>query len=248
MKCPKCDYEQQSAANAECERCGVIFAKYYALRNSGSKERKPGTTQSKETKTQASASLGAFFLYTKSENEIIFIIGRLVVLLLILLWGFKFVTASIESNYAGRSFMHLVNLPFHEAGHVFFRPFGSFMMSLGGTLGQLLMPLICCAVLLIKTRDTFGASVALWWFGQNFFDIAPYVNDARSLTLPLLGGNVGHSSPYGFHDWQYLLTESGLLQYDHFIARSCVITGTVIFLVSYTWCGVLLFKQYKSRV
>ena len=107
----------------------------------------------------------------------------------------------IDKNYANESYMHLVNLPFHEAGHIFFRPFGSFMTSLGGTIGQLLMPLICLSVLLVKTRDTFGAAVTLWWFGQNFFDIAPYINDARSLSLPLVGGNFGHSSPYGFHDW-----------------------------------------------
>jgi hypothetical protein len=155
-------------------------------------------------------------------------------------------TSPIESNYAGTSFMHLVNLPFHEAGHIFFRPFGEFVTSLGGTLGQLVMPLICGAVLLVKTRDPFGSAVTLWWFGQNFFDIAPYVNDARSLSLPLVGGNFGHSSPYGFHDWEYLLTESGLLAYDHLIARLCLIAGTVIFLVSFAWAGILLFKQLKS--
>jgi hypothetical protein len=102
--------------------------------------------------------------------------------------------------------------------------------------------------LLIKTRDTFGSSVSLWWFGQNFFDIAPYINDARSLSLPLLGGNIGHSSPYGFHDWEYLLTESGLLQYDHFIAKSCSTIGAGIILISFAWGGTLLFKQYKSLV
>ena len=108
------------------------------------------------------------------------------------------------------------------------------------------MPLVCFTVLLIRTRDTFGASVAMWWFGQNFFDIAPYINDARSLSLPLLGGNTGHSSPYGFHDWEYLLTESGLLRYDHFIAKSCLAAGTAIFLVSFVWGGILLYKQYKD--
>jgi hypothetical protein len=31
----------------------------------------------------------------------------------------------------GDSFLHLINLVFHEAGHVVFAPFGSFMMALG---------------------------------------------------------------------------------------------------------------------
>ena len=128
-------------------------------------------------------------------------------------------SASIESNVAGNSFIHLVNLPFHEAGHVVFKPFGAFIASLGGTFGQLLMPLICMCVLLVKTHDPFGASVALWWSGENFLDIAQYMNDARAGQLPLLGGNYGYSAPYGFHDWQYLLTESGLLQFTMFLQK-----------------------------
>ena len=174
--------------------------------------------------------------------------GRVVVFLVILVWGVKFMSSSIESNYAGKSFLHLINLPFHEAGHIIFRLFGSFMASLGGSLFQLLMPLICLATLLLKTRDAFGASVCLWWFGQNFFDLAPYINDARSGTLPLLGGNFGHSSPYGFHDWEYLLTESHLLQYDHFIARLAVTFGWVMMLLAFLWGGYVLFLQYRSCV
>ena len=154
---------------------------------------------------------------------------------------------SIESNSVGNSFLHLVNLPFHEAGHIIFRPFGAFITSLGGTLGQLLMPTICMSVLLLRTRDPFGASVALWWVGENFLDIAPYINDARSGQLPLLGGNFGHSTPYGFHDWQYLLTESGLLQYDHNLAQAAFAMGTIIMLLSLLWSGLLLGKQHKTR-
>ena len=35
--------------------------------------------------------------------------------------------------------MHLINLVFHEAGHILFAPFGSFMMSLGGSLLQVIV-------------------------------------------------------------------------------------------------------------
>jgi hypothetical protein len=50
------------------------------------------------------------------------------------------------------SFWHLVNLPFHEAGHIIFRPFGRLMTSLGGSMMQVLVPLVCMAVFLVKTR------------------------------------------------------------------------------------------------
>jgi hypothetical protein len=92
-------------------------------------------------------------------------------------------------------FLHLVNLPFHEAGHINFRTFAAFITLLGGTLGQLLMPSICMGVLLFNTRYPFGGPVALWWEGESFLDIAPYMFDARAGQLPLLGGDFGHSAP-----------------------------------------------------
>lgn len=246
MICPNCDFKQNSSSE-ECERCGVIFERYFKKQ----KEKKPHEAEQKSDPTSkkekwTSGSLTELLLHTHQDDNILFLIGRSIILLVIVIWGTTFVFSPIESNTAGNSFLHLVNLPFHEAGHVFFRPFGQFIASLGGTLGQLLMPLVCLVVLLLKTRDAFGAAITLWWFGQNFFDIAPYVNDARALVLPLVGGNVGHSSPYGFHDWEFLLTETGLLQYDHFIAGSLVVVGTIIFLLAYIWSGLLLFKHFRN--
>lgn len=237
FNCPKCNHAQIKETT-ECEKCGIIFSKFNPALN----------LKPVQDISESLFSLKDLLFYTPAENNPVILYSRLAILVVLILWGIRFITSPIQDNYAGRSFMHLVNLPFHEAGHILFRPFGAFITSLGGTLGQLIMPLICFCVLLIKTRDTFGASVTLWWFGQNFFDIAPYVNDARSLTMPLVGGNFGHSSPYGFHDWEYLLTESGLLQYDHAIAKLCVVIGTVLFLLSFAWGAFLLFKQFKNRM
>lgn len=165
----------------------------------------------------------------------------------LLVWALQLITPSIESNAAGASFLHYVNLIFHEAGHVVFSPFGQFITSLGGTLGQLLMPAICGVVLLIKTRDPFGGSVALWWLGESFLDIAPYIYDAKAGQLPLLGGGTGNSSVYGRHDWNYLLTETGLISFDHTIAKICFFIGTLIMVLSLIWGGKLLFKMYRCN-
>lgn len=162
------------------------------------------------------------------------------------IWGLALIGSSVESNAAGKSFLHLINLPFHEAGHVFFAPFGDFMQSLGGTLGQLLMPFAALLVLLLKTRDPFGAAVALWWLGENFLDIAPYINDARAGVLPLLGGNVGHAAPYGFHDWEYLLTETGLLHLDHQLAEASHTLGSLIMLLALGWGAAVLFQRVRA--
>ena len=49
-----------------------------------------------------------------------------------------------------------------------FRPFGEFMMIFGGSLNQCLIPLVILFALMFKNRDNLGASIALWWLGQNF--------------------------------------------------------------------------------
>ena len=102
------------------------------------------------------------------------------------------------------------------------------------------------AAFLFKTRDTFGASVALWWFGENFLDIAPYINDANRLVLPLLGGNTGQTAPYGFHDWEYILTESGIVDHAQAIAGVCFVAGAIIMLISFSWAGYVLYRQYRN--
>lgn len=245
MNCPKCDFKQHSD-NTVCERCGLIFAKYHSGSDPGMAGRNRKSQLSPDDIDVPNLFYDTIFNAKAGENSI-YVYGRMFVLVFLFIWGLRFIFSPLSSNYPAASFMHLVNLPFHEAGHIIFRPFGAFITSLGGTLGQCLMPLICLIVFLVKTKDTFGASVALWWFGQNLFDIAPYVNDARSLSLPLIGGNFGYSSPYGFHDWEYLLTEMGLLRYDHFFAKTCVAIGTTIFLASYLWGGIVLYKQWKQR-
>ena len=181
-------------------------------------------------------------------NEIIFA-GKVLLLILLIVWSYKFLFASIESNVVAGSFLHLVNLPFHEAGHIIFSPLGRFVQVLGGTLGQLLMPAICMGVLLISTRDAFGAAVALWWLAESFMDIAPYINDARALNLVLLGGVTGKDVA-DYHDWEYILGALGMLRMDHALAYLAQGIGVVLMLAALGWAAVNLwieFKVLKSR-
>ena len=85
------------------------------------------------------------------------------------------------------------NLLFHEAGHLIFGLFGSTLGLYGGTLGQLVFP-ITTAVVFWWQKSLVSASVALLWFFENLNNIAPYVADARSQKLPLVGGGEEVSS------------------------------------------------------
>lgn len=139
--------------------------------------------------------------------------------------------------------MHRIDLVFHEAGHVVFSLFGRFIMILGGSLGQLLMPFILMLALLFKNRDPFGASIGLWWLAQSLMDLAPYVNDARAMRLILLGGGTGRDRP-GMHDWHNILTMLGLLDADHILAVLTNVLGIVLMLLSFAWGGYVLIQQF----
>jgi len=239
MICPKCNFEQADQ-NLECIRCGIIFEKYRTIQESTPK------SDTDPKKSGLGERIKALIFFVNPTTNPIAFGCRTLFFIAISIWGFKFIFSSIESNSVGESLWHLVNLPFHEAGHIIFRPFGRVITSLGGSLAQLLMPLVCLFVLLIKTRDSFGASFALWWLGENFLDLAPYINDARSLTLPLLGGNTGRTAPYGFHDWEFILKELGLIRYDHILGWCTHIVGSILMIASLLWGGYILYQQYRN--
>lgn len=240
MICPKCHSEQIDSSTI-CDSCGLVFAKYYKYHGEDTQE-----TELVFHDDDTHGRLPRQLLFHRDKKVThATLIGWILVLAGLIIWSFLFISSSIESNYAGESFMHLINLPFHEAGHILFRPFGAFMTSLGGTLMQILIAVICLVVFLFKTRDPFAASVALWWTGQNFLDIAPYINDARAGQLPLLGGNFGHSSPYGFHDWEFILNELGLLAHDNLIARISFVFGSLIMIAALAWGAMLVARYYK---
>jgi hypothetical protein len=257
MQCPKCGAEQP-ADNPSCTRCGIYFAKYYKYhpRPDGEGPAPGMSSPAPSSPSQVSRAQDAtavervreapvsLFLPDEPRGDWLTLGGRAILWTVLLVWGLTLMMASVAGNAVGESFLHRVNLPFHEFGHLLFRPFGHWMTSLGGTLGQLLMPAICCGTLLIQTRDPFGAAVALWWFGENFLDIAPYINDARAGELPLLGGNFGQTSPYGFHDWEYILGETGLLHLDHALAQTSRVIGGLVMLLALAWGGWLLVRQF----
>jgi hypothetical protein len=142
--------------------------------------------------------------------------------------------------------MHLINLPFHEAGHILFRIFGQFMMTLGGSLTQCLVPLICLLTFLVKTKDPFAASISLWWLGENLIDLAPYINDARALKLMLLGGVTGKDVE-DYHDWEFILRKLSLLEYDHLMAKTAHVIGVLLMICAFVWGGSVLLTQYRNR-
>jgi hypothetical protein len=239
LKCPKCGLTRSSAAEALCRGCGLVFAKWaQRILGEGTVRRRAS-----EAGNDATSDWIALLLPPSERTDPITFYGRGALLLAFTVWGLYFVSLELDSNEIGASFMHRVNLVFHEAGHVLFMPFGHFMMVLGGTLGQLLMPAICGTVLLVKNRDAFGASLALWWLGQSIMDCAPYINDARDLQLMLLGGGTGADRP-GAHDWENILLDLGLIHREREIAWAADRLGELLLLTALAWGAAVLYRHY----
>lgn len=236
--CPKCQAQRSDEAR-ECVRCGIIFAKYKPLT---ARERRAPSKPS-FTDSEWLLTVKQWLIESDTTTDSMMFYGRAIVFVVLVWWGWTFITTPLETNYTGESFLHLVNLPFHEAGHLIFTPFGRFMAILGGTLGQILMPIICLCTFLIKTRDPFGASVALWWTAESLMDIAPYINDARALDLMLIGGVTGKETDG--HDWNNILTMLGFLEWDHRLAHLTYNVGILLMLGSFLWGGVILLRHYR---
>lgn len=138
------------------------------------------------------------------------------------------------------SFMHLVNLPFHEAGHIVFSPLGRFMTILGGSLMQVLVPAVCAVALHFQTRDPFGAALCVWWMGESLLDLAPYINDARALQLMLLGGP---ANAVEGHDWEAILDSLGWLHLDHTLAHAAHLIGATLMVATLVWAAAEIMRD-----
>ncbi len=119
----------------------------------------------------------------------------------------------------GYHFLDAVDLPIHETGHLVFAWGSEVITALGGTLFQLMVP-AAFAIYFALRRDWHSATVPAWWIGQNGWNIARYVADARAQELPLVGG--------GEHDWAFLLSEWDLLGQDQIIAGRIRVAGLVV--------------------
>jgi hypothetical protein len=171
------------------------------------------------------------------------VIARGLLLAFLAVWTWRFATHPLNAAFVGDSFLHLINLPFHEAGHIFFAPFGRFLMALGGSLTQVAIPVVC-AVAFARKADFFGAAVAVWWAGQNLVDLGPYIADARSLSIVLLGGRTG--AEVEGHDWEAILTTLGWMHRDRQIGMAAHVLGSAMMAASVAAAGWIAWRDYRS--
>jgi hypothetical protein len=156
-------------------------------------------------------------------------------LVLAILFTLYFVWIALDPMQG--SFLDNVDLPIHEFGHLLFRPFGQFLMVAGGSLFQVIMPAIFVGYF-IWQRSFYSAAIVLFWVGQSILNVWVYAADAVVMKLVLTSGFTG--SEGSFHDWNYLLTATGLLSSTKIVAGAIRLAGTLVII------SAVVFSTYYS--
>jgi hypothetical protein len=236
--CPKCG--AASAGLDVCAACGLIFAKYLRAKFAPPEVRPRAAAEPDDDSLLARAK--ELLLYIPVETNPTAVYGRAILLAAIAFYGAKLALMDIPSWEMAASLIHLPMVPIHEFGHVLFRPLGEFMTLLGGSLFQVLLPLIFGGIFVVKNRDPFAASVMLWWAAVAVMDVAPYVYDAFQPQHILLTGRTGDS---GAHDFIDVLGDLGLLHKAQPIGRAVHVFGLLAMVAALAWGAWLIWQQYR---
>jgi hypothetical protein len=93
--------------------------------------------------------------------------------------------------------LSLVDLGFHELGHLVTRPLPEVVMVMAGSAAQIAVPTRLAAYFLIR-RDRFAGAICLAWAATSARDVSVHIADAPFRRLELIGGE---------HDWAFILGE-----------------------------------------
>jgi hypothetical protein len=128
--------------------------------------------------------------------------------------------------HGGFLFIDLANLVVHEGGHLLFGWAGQTLGVWGGTLLELLVPLLLAGYF-FRERQAVGFALCAFLFFENFLYIATYMADARAMALPLVTAG---DSDFVEHDWNTIFSSLGILRYDTTVAAIVRAVG---------WLGML---------
>lgn len=120
----------------------------------------------------------------------------------------------------------LVDLGFHELGHLLFIWAPDLLTAAMGSIVQVAVPSGLAVYFARVRRERYSAALMVAWAGASARNAAVYVGDAPFERLLLIGGD---------HDWAYI--------FHHFDAMSWAprVAGLLAFLGSVTIAGALLW-------
>ena len=240
-QCPKCGHAAPVGETLvdECPACGVLFRKLFAATA-------PVAASSRDD-ADRSGTLEWFAgrLETPEEGRSARAIAGALLWLLAAWYAWQFFRFDVsDPESMPLPFLYAAIVPFHEFGHILFRPFGEFMHVAGGSLMQFLMPLGFGIYFVHWRKDNLAGWLMLWWEGTQWVDLAPYCYDAKKPAMVLLTGRTGDT---GAHDYIDMLADLGLLNRAHEVAAVMKYFGVLLMLAALVWGALLLARIWRER-
>lgn len=240
-QCPKCAHKPLPADQsfpAACPGCGVILAKIGVAPPT-----RPVAVASEDDEAADSLLARLFAPLTYVPDQVLRTYWTLRVAglaLLVLGSGWLVLRYDVRTGDGAVYLLWAFLMPFHEVGHIVFRPFGEFMVNLGGTLGQHALPIGLGALFVYRQRDPYAGSLMLALLGYSILEMATYMYDAQVPQLTLLTGRTGDT---GGHDWIDLFGDMGLLDRAQAIGRAWGLVGRAVLVAACAWCAWIVVRQ-----
>jgi hypothetical protein len=167
------------------------------------------------------------------------VVGWSILLLVCLLWTYPLLSENnpwIPLDYT--------NFVIHEMGHLLLFWAAEFVVIIGGSLFQLLVPFLIGGYFLVR-RSLYAVGFFVFWLGDSMINLAAYIADARAQVLPIVGGR---------HDWNWILGQLGQLHNDlaiagvvYFLGRLSVLIGlaVMIWMIVYAWREIRRYRTIK---
>jgi len=128
----------------------------------------------------------------------------------------------------------------HESGHALFLFAGQTIMTLGGTILQLLVPFFISLYFLFR-KSFFSSAFGLFWLGNALVHTSRYIKDAQARELPTIPDG-------GIHDWWWLLDICVLLQNDQIIGGAFFLLACLILLCSIGLFVMLIYLDILKKL
>jgi hypothetical protein len=122
----------------------------------------------------------------------------------------------------------LVDLGFHELGHLLTYPFPDVITAMMGSVTQVAVPLGVALYFLYFRKDRLAGGLCLAWAATSAQDASVYIADAPAQSLPLLGD--------GIHDWAFVLGRWHVIDRAAAIASGVKAFGLAMLFAGFAIC------------
>jgi hypothetical protein len=93
------------------------------------------------------------------------------------------------------------------------------------------------AIYFYRTSQKEGFWYAVFWTMESMVNVSIYIKDSQAMLLPLLGGDGS------IHDWNWLLSHTGLLSYDWMIGGFVYFVGMMGMICAMVGMAWLIYQK-----